>query len=107
MRGALSPRITKVHQSYYLPSMTGIATAVYEDQEPSPAPDLQYLEHIHRQLAGIERLEGTYPFTLARSVKAYRLNKFLHSLTRPAVRAVFRSHQKQAFTDARRTGAGP
>lgn len=100
MRGALSPRVTKTHQSYYLPSMTGIATAIYEDQGPPPAPDPAYLEHINRQLAGIERLEGTYPFTLARSVKGYRLNKFLHNLTHPDCRATFRSNQDEAFTAA-------
>ena len=38
------------------------------------------------QLAGVEKLEGTYPFTLARSVKAYRLNDFLHRLIEPAHR---------------------
>ena len=92
MRGALSRRVTKRHQSYYLPSMTGIATAIYEDQEPTPVPDPDYLAHIHRQLAGVERLDGTYPFTLARSVKAYRLNKVLHSLTRPDRRAHFKSN---------------
>jgi gallate dioxygenase len=70
--------------------MTGIATAIYEDQEPTPTPDPEYLAHIHAQLAGIEKLEGTYPFTLERSVKAYRLNKALHSLTDPERRAHFR-----------------
>ena len=93
MRGALSPRVTKRHQSYYLPSMTGIATAIYEDQEPTSAPDPAYLAHIHEQLAGMERLEGTYPFTLERSVKGYRLNKALHSLTDPERRAHFRANQ--------------
>ena len=39
MRGALSPTVRKLHQSYYLPSMTGIATAIYEDEAPAPAPD--------------------------------------------------------------------
>jgi gallate dioxygenase len=100
MRGALSPQVVRRHQSYYLPSMTGIATAIYEDQGPPPAPDAKYLAHIQHQLAGIERLEGTYPFTLARSVKAYRLNKFLHSLTRPDVRARFRADQDEAFAAA-------
>ena len=39
MRGALSPTIRKLHQSYYLPSMTGIATAIYEDDGPAaPIP---------------------------------------------------------------------
>ena len=32
MRGALSARVRKLHQSYYLPSMTGIATAIYENE---------------------------------------------------------------------------
>jgi len=100
MRGALSPRVTKRHQSYYLPSMTGIATAIYEDQEPTPAPDPEYLAHIHEQLAGIERLGGTYPFTLARSVKGYRLNKTLHSLTDPERRAHFRANPEGFFQQA-------
>jgi gallate dioxygenase len=104
MRGALSPRVTKRHHSYYLPSMTGIATAIYEDQEPVRAPDPEYLAHVNRQLAGIEKLEGTYPFTLARSVTAYRLNKFLHGLIDPDRRALFRSDQEAAFTAAGLTG---
>ena len=32
MRGALSANVKKIHQSYYLPSMTALATAVYENQ---------------------------------------------------------------------------
>jgi gallate dioxygenase len=105
MRGALSPKIRKLHQSYYLPSMTGIATAIYEDEGTPPArPDFAYLAHINRQLAGIERLTGTYPFTLARSVKAYRLNKFLHRLTNAACRMRFRSNQEALFDEAELTG---
>ena len=100
MRGALSPQVTKRHQSYYLPSMTGIATAIYEDQEPNPTPDAEYLAHIHEQLAGIDRLGGTYPFTLARCVKAYRLNKALHSLTDRDRRAHFRTNQEGFFEAA-------
>jgi gallate dioxygenase len=101
MRGALSPRIRKLHQSYYLPSMTGIATAIYEDESPAPAkPDAAYLTHITHQLAGIEKLSGTYPFTVARSVKAYRLNKFLHRLVEPPWRARFRIDQESLFEEA-------
>ncbi len=100
MRGALSPRIRKVHQSYYLPSMTGIATAIYEDDAAPMPTDPEYLEHINRQLAGIEQLSGTYPFTLERSVKGYRLNKFLHSLVEPGWRARFRSDQESLFAEA-------
>ena len=101
MRAALSANVRKVHQSYYLPSMTGIATAIYENEamataDPSPA----YLERIHQQLAGIEQLDGTYPFTLARSVKGYRLNKFLHRLIDPEWRAAFRSDPETLFERA-------
>ena len=100
MRGALAPKVRKLHQSYYLPSMTGIATAIYENEAPAPRPGADYLAHIHHQLAGIETLEGSYPFTLARSVKAYRLNKFLHSLIDPDTRAQFRTEQEVAFARA-------
>jgi gallate dioxygenase len=104
MRGAMAPRIRKLHQSYYLPSMTGIATAIYEDDETSlPARDPGYQAHVGRELAGVEKLEGSYPFTLARSVKGYRLNKFLHSLIDPAWRAQFRANQETLFDKAQLT----
>jgi len=41
------------------------------------------------QLEGIERLKGTYPYTLERSAKAYRLNRFLHDLIIPEHREAF------------------
>jgi gallate dioxygenase len=101
MRGALAPNVRKLHQSYYLPSMTGIATAIYEDADPRPpAPDAAYMARIHHQLAGIEALDGTYPFTLERSVKAYRLNQFLHRLIEPEWRAAFRANQEALFERA-------
>jgi gallate dioxygenase len=100
MRGALSPTVRTLHQSYYLPSMTGIATAIYEDEAAPAAPDPEYVAHINHQLAGIEALTGTYPFTLARSVKGYRLNKFLHNLIDPACRAAFRDDQEALFEAA-------
>jgi hypothetical protein len=31
MRGALSPRVRKVHQNYYLPMTTAMAVAVFEE----------------------------------------------------------------------------
>ncbi len=37
----------------------------------------------------MEKLPGTYPFTLDRSVKAYRLNNFLHELIKPEFRKQF------------------
>lgn len=105
MRGAMAPRVRKLHQSYYLPSMTGIATAIYEDDAAPAPPDPAYLAHVGHQLAGIDQLAGTYPFTLARSVKGYRLNKFLHRLVDPAWRARFRDGQEALFEEARLTEA--
>jgi gallate dioxygenase len=102
MRGAMPSRMRKLHQSYYLPSMTGIATAVYESEvEDAPCQHTaEYLEFCNRQLAGAESLPGTHPFTLERSVKAYRLNKFLHSLIDPRQRALFRADEEAAFAAA-------
>jgi gallate dioxygenase len=78
--------------------MTGIATAIYENEAAAPSqPDAAYLARITHQLDGIERLDGTYPFTLARSVKGYRLNKFLHRLIEPEWRAVFRANPDTLF----------
>ena len=91
MRGALQAQVRKVHQAYYLPSMTGIATAIYEN-EPTPvvAGEVErHARHMATQLAGAEQLTGTYPFDLQRSVRCYRLNRFLHDLIVPAQRAAF------------------
>jgi gallate dioxygenase len=105
MRGALSPQVKKLHQSYYLPSMTAIATAVYEDlgETPEPASVAAYREHMQHEVAGAEKLEGTYPYTLGRSVKAYRLNKFLHRLIQPAHRAKFLADPEATFEEAQLT----
>jgi gallate dioxygenase len=102
MRGALSASVTKVHQSYYLPSMTAIATLVYENQAAPPRPERnqEYLDRARRQYRGLEKLEGTYPFTIETSVRAYRLNKFLHDLVDPARRGRFLSDPEAAFEEA-------
>jgi gallate dioxygenase len=102
MRGALSANIRKIHQAYYLPSMTGIATAIYENEavQLAAGETAEYLHHVRHQLEGIERLEGTYPFTLETSVRAYRLNKFLHRLIEPAHRQRFLTDAEGAFEDA-------
>jgi gallate dioxygenase len=85
MRGALSERIKRLHRSYYLPSMTAIATAIYEDHDPHTSGT----PFVDRQLVGIEALPGTYPFTLERSAKSFRLNAFLHDLVKPEHRLRF------------------
>jgi gallate dioxygenase len=94
--------VERLHQRYYLPSMTGIGVAIYENQaEPMSAAEAEaYRAHIQRQVAGAEALQGTYPFTLGRSVKAYRLNKFLHALIEPAHRARFLKDPEAAFREA-------
>jgi gallate dioxygenase len=86
MRGAMTARIRRLHRTYYLPSMTAIATAIYEnDGEYPPVAPFRDL-----QLEGVERLAGTYPYTLERSAKAYRLNRFLHELIIPQHRESFK-----------------
>jgi gallate dioxygenase len=52
------------------------------------------------QLKGIEQLEGTYPFDLDRSVKNYRLNRFLHDMVIPEHRALFAADPEAAFDKA-------
>jgi gallate dioxygenase len=104
MRGALADQVRQVHSSYYLPSMTGIATLVLENSA-APLPSADAVNERHRarmaaQLAGIEELTGTYPFDIARSVKGYRLNKFLHDLVRPEQRARFLDDPEQACKEA-------
>lgn len=103
MRGALSAQVTKIHQTYYLPSMTGIATAIYENNA-APAVAGETTRHRVRmaeQLKGAERLEGTYPFDLERSVKAYRLNKFLREMRLPEHRQAFLQDEESSYARAR------
>ncbi|MFN3659542.1 MAG: gallate dioxygenase [Pseudolabrys sp.] len=103
MRGALSANVRCLHRSYYLPSMTGIATAIYENEAVAPMDtDIvsDYRRHIGHELEGAGALPGTYPFTLARSVKGFRINRFLHDLIDPAKRFIFLSDQEQAFEAA-------
>jgi gallate dioxygenase len=102
MRGALSARVKKLHSTYYLPSMTPIVTVIYEDDAPdTPAESDEALRaRIAHELAGVERLPGTYPFTLDRSVKAYRLNHFLHGLIEPEYRRRFLAAPEPMFAAA-------
>jgi gallate dioxygenase len=94
--------VKQLHKSYYLPSMTAIATLILENQaEPLSAKLAEEARAKSAyQLKGIEQLEGTYPFDLDRSVKNYRLNKFLHDLVIPEHRALFNSDEEAAFEQA-------
>jgi gallate dioxygenase len=102
MRGALSRKVKKLHQAYYLPSMTPIATVIYENDSDDPVDEsvADYRARIGKEWAGIEKLPGTYPFTLDRSVKAYRLNNFLHELIKPENRKRFLSDPEPMFEAA-------
>ena len=102
MRGAMTSRLKRLHRTYYLPSMTGIATAIYEDVDAVRDPEAiaRTQKGIARQLAGAEKLSGTYPFDFRRSVKAYRLNDFLHRMIEPAYRAKFLVDPEASFEAA-------
>ncbi|MEI7949087.1 MAG: gallate dioxygenase [Gammaproteobacteria bacterium] len=101
MRGALSEKVEKVHQTYYLPSMTPIASLIFEERsnEKPAESDAAYMERVDHQLKGIEQLEGSYPFTIGRSVKAFRLNNFLHCLIEPKHREYFLNNPEACFND--------
>lgn len=91
MRGALSDKVNLVHKQTYAPSVTNIATLVFEDTgaDPDPKEIAAYREHIGYELAGAETLAGTYPFTHARSHDNFRINDFLHRLIMPEYRKRF------------------
>lgn len=105
MRGALSANVVKKHQAYYLPSMTGIATLILENQAGTLPVDTvkRHRQKMASQLAGIEKLNGSYPFTQSRSLETLRLNRFLHQLIQPGPRERFRLDQEVMFTEAQLT----
>jgi len=102
MRGALPAGVVCRHRSYYLPSMTGIATAVYEpaDTDIDTAAAERHRQRIAAELAGVEQLPGTYPFTIAKAVDAYRINDYLHRMIEPAHRARFLGDPEASFDAA-------
>ncbi|MFV3386741.1 gallate dioxygenase [Pseudomonas sp. NY15364] len=105
MRGALSANVDKLHHAYYLPSMTGICTLLLGNRDRDVPVDAlaEHRQHMQHQLAGVEKLEGTYPFTLERSAKGYRLNKFLRDMINPQWRARFLSEPEVLFEEAELT----
>ena len=105
MRGAMPAKLNCLHREYYLPSMTGIAVALYEsdvvaDPALSKRANQMQRAHIAHQTAGAEELEGTYPFTLERSVEYYRINRYLHQLVDQSFRERFRSDPEATFEEA-------
>ena len=53
-----------------------------------------------RKQKASETIEGTYPFTLDTSVRAYRLNRFLHDLIIPEHRRKFLADSETTFEEA-------
>ncbi len=106
MRGALSDKVNLAHKATYAPSVTNIATLVFEDTGGAPvAGDVEaYRVHIDYEMAGAKAVPGTYPFTLARSLANYRINDFLHRLIEPAHRTRFVSDFDALAADYELTG---
>ena len=107
MRGALPANVVCKHRSYYLPSMAGIATAVYEaaeEGETKPSIIERHRERMAEQLAGVEKIEGTHPFTIEAAVKAFRINDYLHRMVEPAHREAFVADPEAIFEAAGLTG---
>ena len=102
MRGALPASVTCKFRSYYLPSMAGIATAIYEgcDDGLGTAALERERDRAAAEVRGVERLQGTYPFTLERSVEAYRINDYLHRMVEPAHREAFLRDPEASFEAA-------
>lgn len=105
MRGALSDQVKMVHKQTYAPSMTNIATLVFEDQggEPDAVSMAEHRKHIDHELEGAGALQGTYPFTHARSHANLRINRFLHGLIRPEHRERFVNDFEALATEHRLT----
>lgn len=91
MRGALTKKVRKLHQSYCLPAMTATATVIYEDVPEDGESDAAdaYRAQAQREYDGVTKLEGSYPFNFDRSSRAYRLNKYLHGIIQPELRGRF------------------
>jgi gallate dioxygenase len=105
MRGALTGKVRKVHQSYAIPTMTATATVIYED-EPSAdeATSVEaYAAKARQEYDGVSKLDGSYPFTLDRSSRAYRLNRYLHGIIQPELRGRFLYDRESSYERGRLT----
>jgi gallate dioxygenase len=99
MRGALTKKVRKVHQSYCLPSMTATGTVVYEDlpeHEVGESPDA-HLARARNEYQGLHELPGSYPFDFPRSAQAYRLNRYLHGIIQPELRGRFLYDRERSY----------
>jgi gallate dioxygenase len=97
MRGALNDNIRCIHQNHYLATTTNMAVALYEQAGDDQAPAAPV--HGNPQLAGLDALEGTYPFDLHASLHAARLNRFFWRHREPAFRALVARDLPAAFDE--------
>ena len=101
MRGALSPTIRKLHQSYYLPSMTGIATAIYENDGAAAARRIPRISaHVNHQLAGHRAARGHLSVHAGAQRQGLSAEQVPARLIEPAWRAAFRANQEALFDEA-------
>lgn len=101
MRGALSDQVKLVHKQTYAPSVTNIATLVFEDLGAPADPEAleAHRQHVAYELEGAGNLPGTYPFTHARSHANLRINAFLHDLVKTQHRERFVSDFEALATE--------
>jgi gallate dioxygenase len=97
MRGALNDNIHCVHQSHYLATTTNMAVAIYEQAGDGHVPAVPV--HGNPQVAGLDALEGTYPFDLNASIHASRLNRFFWRHREPAFRELVMRDLNAAFDE--------
>jgi gallate dioxygenase len=102
MRGALSSNVVCRHRSYYLPSMAGIATAIYEGDESGTQPAIveRHRQKMAMETRDVDTLEGTYPFSIETAVRAYRINDYLHRMVEPGHREAFKADEEASFAAA-------
>jgi gallate dioxygenase len=102
MRAALAKEVEVTHKTYFLPSMTPIASMIIEEvsDEPPAESDEELRTRMERDWAGVVALEGTYPFTIERSVKGFGINRLLHSLVDPDTRRKFRENGEAFLAEA-------
>ncbi|MBB5393785.1 MULTISPECIES: gallate dioxygenase [unclassified Herbaspirillum] len=97
MRGALNDEIRCVHKNHYLATTTNMAVAIYEQGADRQAPAAPV--HVNPQVAGMEKIPGTYPFDLRASVHAVRLNRFFWRHREPAFRELVARDLEAAFDE--------
>jgi gallate dioxygenase len=57
----------------------------------------RHREKMAAELAGVDKLQGTYPFSIETAVRAYRINDFLHRMVEPAHREAFKANEEASF----------